>query len=220
MPWCPNCRNEYRIGITTCAECKIALVDSLNDIIDKLDQTDPLPEDTDELEVLDEVKASSVESCPNLGRSKLGIYDSYETAYKEHRSSAYLFLGFSVLVFIYILLNAFHVIQFISGVFSYCIISALCLGLVFLGLSSLKKVKELSEHLDGEQQLTKKINEFLNDLGGFSKLDEPDWSELSEDVIYFKRTARIRQLLTAEFGELEENYLDKVIEDYYDSQCD
>ncbi len=31
MPWCPKCRNEYRKGITMCAECKVELVDSLDD---------------------------------------------------------------------------------------------------------------------------------------------------------------------------------------------
>ncbi len=29
MPWCPNCRNEYREGIETCADCGVALVDQL-----------------------------------------------------------------------------------------------------------------------------------------------------------------------------------------------
>ena len=32
MPWCPKCRNEYRDGITICAECKIELVERLEDI--------------------------------------------------------------------------------------------------------------------------------------------------------------------------------------------
>lgn len=32
MPWCPKCRNEYREGITICAECKIELVERLEDI--------------------------------------------------------------------------------------------------------------------------------------------------------------------------------------------
>lgn len=29
MPWCPNCKNEYREGITVCADCGAALVDEL-----------------------------------------------------------------------------------------------------------------------------------------------------------------------------------------------
>ena len=28
MPWCPKCRNEYVEGVTVCADCGCALVDS------------------------------------------------------------------------------------------------------------------------------------------------------------------------------------------------
>ena len=31
MPWCPNCRNEYKAGYTVCADCGATLVDSLED---------------------------------------------------------------------------------------------------------------------------------------------------------------------------------------------
>lgn len=31
MPWCPVCKNEYREGIKLCAECKVALVESLEE---------------------------------------------------------------------------------------------------------------------------------------------------------------------------------------------
>lgn len=32
MPWCPNCKTEYREGITHCADCKIELVADLNEV--------------------------------------------------------------------------------------------------------------------------------------------------------------------------------------------
>ena len=31
MPWCPNCKNEYKAGYTVCADCGATLVDSLED---------------------------------------------------------------------------------------------------------------------------------------------------------------------------------------------
>lgn len=31
MAWCPICKNEYREGVTECSECKVALVDNLED---------------------------------------------------------------------------------------------------------------------------------------------------------------------------------------------
>lgn len=33
MPWCPKCRNEYREGIEVCADCKVPLVATYEDII-------------------------------------------------------------------------------------------------------------------------------------------------------------------------------------------
>lgn len=32
MPFCPNCKNEYRQGFTQCHECKVPLVDSLEEL--------------------------------------------------------------------------------------------------------------------------------------------------------------------------------------------
>lgn len=37
MAWCPKCRNEYVEGITTCADCGIALVDELPELVNPED---------------------------------------------------------------------------------------------------------------------------------------------------------------------------------------
>ena len=36
MPWCPNCKNEYRAGITFCSDCNELLVEDLNTKEEKL----------------------------------------------------------------------------------------------------------------------------------------------------------------------------------------
>ncbi len=36
MPWCPNCKNEYRAGITFCSDCNALLVEDLNTKEEKL----------------------------------------------------------------------------------------------------------------------------------------------------------------------------------------
>ncbi len=33
MPWCPVCKNEYREGIARCADCNVALIESLDEEI-------------------------------------------------------------------------------------------------------------------------------------------------------------------------------------------
>jgi len=32
MPWCPNCKNEYKDGITVCSDCGAALIQSLEEL--------------------------------------------------------------------------------------------------------------------------------------------------------------------------------------------
>ncbi len=36
MPWCPNCRNEYKAGYTVCADCGCELVENLSEIEKKV----------------------------------------------------------------------------------------------------------------------------------------------------------------------------------------
>ncbi|MBQ8799321.1 MAG: DUF308 domain-containing protein [Lachnospiraceae bacterium] len=33
MPWCPNCKTEYREGVTHCADCKAELVNDFNEVL-------------------------------------------------------------------------------------------------------------------------------------------------------------------------------------------
>lgn len=38
MPFCPQCRDEFREGLTVCQECKTALVESLDDEEDQVEE--------------------------------------------------------------------------------------------------------------------------------------------------------------------------------------
>ncbi|HYL51283.1 MAG TPA: hypothetical protein VEZ15_04880 [Acidimicrobiia bacterium] len=38
--WCPSCGAEYRVGSTTCAECRVALVDERPEHLDDLEELD------------------------------------------------------------------------------------------------------------------------------------------------------------------------------------
>ncbi|WP_113674271.1 hypothetical protein [Vallitalea guaymasensis] len=48
MPWCPKCKCEYEEGVKLCADCKIELVDSLEDII----EWKPLIKTTEEEQII------------------------------------------------------------------------------------------------------------------------------------------------------------------------
>lgn len=49
MPWCPQCKSEYREGFTVCADCHVELVDEL-----------PEEPETDEREFLDDEELTAL----------------------------------------------------------------------------------------------------------------------------------------------------------------
>jgi len=54
--WCPSCGAEYRVGSTTCADCRVALVNERAEHVDELEELDD--EDADGLVELGD--------CPKL----------------------------------------------------------------------------------------------------------------------------------------------------------
>lgn len=136
-------------------------------------------------------------------------------AYKEHRSSASMFFAFSIGGLIFLGLNVVGIIQFVNGLFSYLVMGAMFVGFFFLGIYSLRKAKEISTGIDAENELTQKINSYLKALGDISSIDEADWSGLTDEVLYFKRTTKLKQMVQQKFGIQNEAYLDVVIEEFY-----
>lgn len=296
MPWCPKCKNEYREGMTTCADCKIALVDSLDDIdheivtcelavmkhkdavirlvnylrysgIDYVDVQADLETRTYQilvdtsvrkeamkhykafLSVEDQMKQAS-ESSAEINEANATAYTEYqdlidfdiledsdpvseeeetiaptasssstyvkkEDAYKDNHSTGTMFLGFSILGFVFVGLNIAGVITFINGLFSYLVMSGLFVGFFLLGIYSLKRAKEVSGDIDAENQMTADINAYLDNLGDLTSIDDADWNGLNDEILYFKRTNRLKEMITAKFGTLNDDYLDCIIEEYY-----
>ncbi|MBP9996601.1 MAG: hypothetical protein KBT19_04910 [Lachnospiraceae bacterium] len=59
MPWCPNCKNEYKEGYTVCSDCGATLVDSLSDVLR------PIYFSSEEIidGILSFLKANGIDSC-------------------------------------------------------------------------------------------------------------------------------------------------------------
>lgn len=138
-------------------------------------------------------------------------------AYKEHRSSASMFFVFSIGGLIFLGLNVAGILQLINGLFSYFVMSAMFIAFFVLGIYSLRKAKEISTGMDAENELTEKINAYLEGLGDISTIDEADWSGLNDELLYFKRTTKLKQMVLQKFGAQNEAYLDVIIEEFYNA---
>ena len=231
MAWCPVCKCEYKKGILKCAECKVDLVDSLED--NKEEALVPNEELSEEIvmELAKELNENKeihftdrdAEIPAVRIAKKAGVYRNSKELSNENKSSAYILLPVGILGVVALVLVWLDVIPLYSGIVSK-IITSVVMGSLFvvfivMGIVSLKNAKKLDEKADEEGDLTKEIFNFFSENYSVDILDEKicdsQWSQLPEEEKYFKRIECIKTVLVKQFMNLEENYIDFISDEIY-----
>lgn len=153
-----------------------------------------------------------------------GFYRNHDERAEEHRSSAFTLLfvgGAGMIAVVLFFLDVFpiHVTPFskymISGV-----MGVLFILFFAMGLMSMKKSRVLAQKAGKENNLTREIKNWCQENIKAEELDrqlfsEEEEADLSEEIKYFKRTDKIRQMLEKQFINLEEGYLERLIDEIY-----
>lgn len=96
MPWCPKCKNEYREGITVCADCNVELVEDLNTALEA-DKT--LVFNTEKKDKIDAfikyLEYSGIHSYSVNADENDCIYSLY-VAEADYKNASKLFTGFAL----------------------------------------------------------------------------------------------------------------------------
>lgn len=157
-----------------------------------------------------------------LRPSGVRTYVKKKDKYEDLKSTAILFIIVSMLGVIYLILNMLKIISLVNGAYSYIVLSGLFLVFLFIGISTYRKAKQVSLEIDDENAKTKEINDWLKlniTKDKAKQLFEDDHFE-HDEVYYLKLTERIKELVKAEFKDLDENYLDVIVEEYYDEHLE
>ena len=238
MPWCPVCKNEYKDGYTLCADCGAELVDFLSDDV-KEDDIAPSDESSEEVisenelsETIDNIKLQlgtlSAEELQELvdKETKAASVKPYVKASdraENYRSSAFALLFVGIIGVIFLILSYLKIIPLnlapnISVIF-YVVMGLLFVVFIVIGVKSLSSAKAIADTAEDEDALTDRIytffkenhNEDTIDGIAFSNEDAP----LTSEEKYFPRSKAIKQLITDNFGELDEAYLTELCENIY-----
>lgn len=225
MPWCPVCKNEYREGIKLCAECKVELVDQLEDENAELEEQEKIARVRAMLAAAaDEQADEDEEEVPE----KIPVYHAYQNSAskaEDNRTSAYTLLFVGVLGFILVLLvfvgviplyqNASTTKYLVCGVMGAMFILFIVFGVVSMRNSKILLVKAKSED-SLLSELTKWCEENLNaeqiDAGLF---DDEMQEEMAEEQKYFKRADKMKAVISDKFMNLDEALLEHFVDEYY-----
>ena len=230
MAWCPKCENEYVEGIKVCADCGSELVENLEEYkaqnasvkeqkaeILKMDFENDgemeNPKDTEEIE-------ENSESEKN--RKWSGAYRNSAQKAEENKSSAYTLLFVGILGFVAVVLVLLGVIPLYqnSTVTRYLIcgvMGVLFVLFIIFGIVSMRTFKVLSVKAKSEDTLLIEITKWCQENLSAQAVDSglTNMEELPEEQKYFKRADKMKQMIKDKFMNLDEDFLDHFVDDYY-----
>ena len=142
-------------------------------------------------------------------------YVMKEDQYKDLTGTVWIFLFFGVVGLIIVGLNVIGILSFFNGWIPNLVMGAMFACFLYVAVSTNKKAKKVQTEIDGENKLTKEINEWLKVNITESFLSSIHNDSVSEELNYLKATDTIKDMLVKEFENQNLAYLDRLIEEFY-----
>lgn len=235
MPWCPNCKDEYREGITVCADCGAQLVDDLSLVKEeKIDEEEyihvaDIPSEIVELtEGMDfeaEKAAMAQKLMEQMGRRRQAqvastVYVNNSEKAEENKSSAYVLLFIGIVGLVGIVLFVLNIIpNNIQGFSKYVIsgvLGALFVLFTFMGFVSLRNFKIYKSRAYKENNLTEQIKKWCIDNLDVETIDSQfDYGDATDELKYFPRFSYLKGSIANQFMNLDDSYLERLTEEIY-----
>lgn len=147
------------------------------------------------------------------------VYVSKESKKEETKSTAYSFLLVSVFGFIALILFAtgvlpVHVAYYMKIML--CIVMGVMLLIFFvIGIVSLRQLKTLGTQAEKENDLSSEIISWFTSTYSAKDIDESMDEEVFDQDLYFKRYEIMTRFLSKQYPDLEETFLDHLVEELY-----
>lgn len=234
MPWCPNCKSEYKDGIIKCPDCDCELVESLNANIETesvaLSEEEKLAiirflenqsEEISDVENIDGVDSAKEDEGKDNHPVFKGVYQDSATKAEDNKSSGLtlLVVGFAGMVFL--ALSFFDIIPLglrgTTGYMTYGVICALFILFIVMGFVSMRSSKVFAKEAETENTLKDAIETWCLDNFNCYEIDVELFGgeDISEEEKYFRRTSYMKKRICKQFVNLNEDFLDHYLDEIY-----
>lgn len=173
-----------------------------------------LTAETSEEEKLEYLQSAKEESY------KTHTYVKKEEKYNDFKSSVTVFIPFGILGIVFLILNVVGVLHFISSTFQIVVLGLCFIAFIYVGVTSIFRLKSLKEEIMEEHDNTSSITEWMKDNITEEVLSEVTDENNSDEINYIHRTDKMKVMILEQFGNMDENFVDQLIEDYYNEYLD
>lgn len=236
MPWCPKCKTEYRDGFMVCADCGSELVgyepvdtseeelsdDAGREWAEQPEEMTDVSADGEDGTGENAEETQGILAGAGFGRLRRGsavggLYQDSSERASDNRSAAWVLLGLGAVGLIVVVLGVTGILPLHLGdpYLFYGVMGAIFILFMVAGVVSVKNAKVFEKKAESENSLRQTLIDWCGENFNAAAIDAEVCAEgTSDEVAYFRRTFYIKEKLNHQFVNLDQGFLDKLIDDY------
>lgn len=148
--------------------------------------------------------------------TELPVYENKSDKAENFKTSAYTLILVGSIGVVVLVLSALKVITFQFGILAYIVMGILFSIFLVMGILSFGSYKKISKEAVSENNLTKEIKAWCIENLTADKIDQGLFTdEIAEEMKYFKRAEQMKKLISETYINLEDGFLDAIVEELY-----
>ena len=188
-----------------------------NEEIEEADLEQLVPALESRLEEIKEEEANELLS--DLRTESSTVYVNKRDKYTDLKFTAYSFIAFSILGYLFVIANAAGVFSIFST-FSTAILAIVFTVFLGIGISSFRKAGTIKGLVSEEELVVEKVKEYIEEHFTDEYLASLGDDELSEEEEFLHVTEQLKAEIDQQFPLFNKGYIDQLVDDKYGEFCD